>query len=592
MSETHETLGIGGKVNTVKRENESSLPHTSFEGRIREANNNEARGRQRSHSDQPLAQNSKASVQHPEISSLLRIIECPSCHSQYTIPSDAALTSLPHSHSTKEQEASDPGELSLHCSSCDAIFLFKTNPFFERDGEFISDAQALEPFENNTRGGSENVEDFSSQQRKHKSHTGFEHDNVLENSDFSMEEIEEDAFEQDFFGEPIQEPLFSLEEEGSNPTERSADPRSNIETRTETPSFEEPEWEDPPTQNAILEEDDEWAANEWEWESPQQEERAATEFGEEESANASAELTASEIPEWDAREEVTAPERETLLDLPDDIFEDTSSSDLELPSEERTQDFDAFSTRRPGGMGLNQMFDNIENPNPRQNPLSQLQDRNLLNANTRPTSVISITSPEENAENAEEHQRAEVRYTRAERQLNSLSSNTGTALFTLLIVGILVGLGGFAVFLEKDGAYQGHVKEFISQDLPLPASSKIALDGVVLREHSLRSGGRIYSIDGQLENGEDFLINQVDGEAALYDAQGVLLMKRRLPFGALVPAEQGFENAQDAFSREADLSHQNTRIKPKERRKVRILFNAEDVAKAHFFTMRPLAVYR
>ena len=293
------------------------------------------------------------------------------------------------------------------------------------------------------------------------------------------------------------------------------------------------------------------------------------------------------IPEWEEIDELASlHEHDELKKLPDNILEEQSlvQKNVHLFEDEIVSDvFDESAKNTPQDpRDTRSLFNN--------GPEEAFRSEPQRATHQDFAQVISIATPQ--ASDAEEERGSEVRYEHATYQSKTLSSSTTTTLFTALIVLILVGLGGFSVFLESDGPYQQRIKALISTDLPLPASHRITLDQVVLKKHSLTSGEEIFSIDAQLENGEDLPVSQIIGEGALYDSQGVLLMKRQLPLGKFLSLEPEVKSAEEAFSLQEQFSNRSTRVNAQERKKVRILFRANEVQDAHFFTMRPLAVYR
>lgn len=286
------------------------------------------------------------------------------------------------------------------------------------------------------------------------------------------------------------------------------------------------------------------------------------------------------IPEWEEIEDMASlSQHAETLEPADYIFEEQSLVDEESNSDA----FDECITGAPEPLQGTKTFVDYDTEETFRSELQRTAPQDFAQ-------VISIATPE--ASEPEEESGSEVRYEHAVYQSKTLSSHSATTLFTALIILILVGLGGFSVFLESDGPYQQRVKALISRDLPLPASHRITLDQVVLKKHVLTSGEEIFSIDAQLENGEDFSVTQIIGEGALYDSQGVLLMKRQLPLGKFLSLDQGVSGVEEAFSLQEQFSNRSTRVNAQERKKVRILFRANEVRNAHFFTMRPLATYR
>ncbi|MGA1191971.1 MAG: hypothetical protein ACO3XO_06800 [Bdellovibrionota bacterium] len=613
----------------MERDNDSSLLTVSSEEIPQEKGHGDERQR---------------SVPHLNHNEMLRLIGCPSCKSQFAIPDPSAAPTFSGSETVFVEE------LSLHCSHCDTVFLLQSNPFFAQIGEFITTDELhshglhtpRSMVESNTEThGVKSLEPLETEEPQEQ--------RVLE--DTVNPEIEEDIFEDEEWRRPTQESLFTFTEE-SPPHDFSNAKELREEgyiIEDEVSSFgewespaddkdsallitEEELWETPLSETDPLRSTAEWRAAEGEPEEVESEDDIFLDF----ERGSSEEFYHEEQPNLPVQSGYEREDHEFLKS--GDIFKannvdeehfETSVSGEDLDSEallsegsdstilgwEETE----YEASDPHSDEIRDLPDDIREEHPllqeemlsdvfyehvKESPQTPRDSRSFFyeeaeedfhpeSQNVTPNKfaqVISIANPE--SSEAEEESGSEVRYEHSAHHSKTLSSHSTTTLFTALIVLILVGLGGFSVFLESDGPYQQRIKALVSRDLPLPASHRITLDQVMMKKHVLPSGEAIFSIDAQLENGEDFSVAQIIGEGALYDSQGVLLMKRQLPLGKFLALQQGVKGADEAFSLQEQFSNRSTRVKAQERRKVRILFRANEVQNAHFFTMRPLAIYR
>jgi len=534
---------------------------------------------------------------------VLRLIECPHCNSRFGLP--------PSSFAKTEDR--DP---QLHCSSCDKVFSFSENHFFQSKYEFVSssdfqpiqatpaakkvdevehtpleshldeeiasstgtnipdraldhaaqDDQALRFFTARPTGEIDSSELFrtdsseSAEPLKERVLDGPKPETYeSENAAVSIEKPEE---------KPLQENLFSLFQTKTIPQHAADKVRA---TQKKEPLFSmEAEVLKETLANISMEEsqaDDETPMTDEEQESSLCSMNVEVE--------ADAPIFDPEPEQLDVTEVSVIAETDESEEEPDDDSEEESEDEWQ-PSQEDDEGLtvelplDKDEAHMSGVGGLSKIIDISVSTSS-----SDSMDPSLADTAEKEFSEIELNQ--------------KILLDEMGQRDFRFSSSVSAVFLASPIIGFVLLLYGLSSYLAVDGERQQVVKAIASADLPSFPPAKLVLQGVSFERVTLLSGEEIFSVRGTLQNLSAQSYRGVEIEAALFDRNGMLVAKKAARVGRPVHPK-GLPSEEVAFNLESQHAKLDALLSSQEAREVVIFFPSSAARDAEFYTARVRSV--